>query len=171
MRDIDEIVDCAQYMIARYKEIFDTSIDEMKLYKLLYFTQRQSFAEFGRQAFIDDLEVRESGIISIEIKRNFSDGKSKKVSENNKHIISNVIYEYGRYDNWKLDEIIKNEISIQKAIRTLLVEQIGTAAISLDDIRKDAEKIRLYDYEWDMYYDEFDDMFYTAEEDVMTSDR
>lgn len=33
----------------------------------------------------------------------------------------------------------------------------GRVLISIDDIRKDAEKIRPYDSVWDMYYDEFDD--------------
>lgn len=28
----------------------------------------------------------------------------------------------------------------------------------LEDIRKDAEKVRPYDSVWDMYYDEFDEL-------------
>lgn len=35
--------------------------------------------------------------------------------------------------------------------------QNGNRKISLDDIRKDAEKVRPYDSTWDMYYDEFED--------------
>ena len=30
-------------------------------------------------------------------------------------------------------------------------------ALSLDDIREDAKKVRPYDHIFDMYYDEFDD--------------
>jgi len=30
--------------------------------------------------------------------------------------------------------------------------------LSLEDIRKDAEKVRPYDSVWDMFYDEFDEL-------------
>ena len=35
--------------------------------------------------------------------------------------------------------------------------QIGNKIISKDDIKKDSEKVRIYDYQYDMYLDEFDD--------------
>ena len=33
----------------------------------------------------------------------------------------------------------------------------GNKPLSIDDIRKDAEKVRPYDSMYDMYYDEFED--------------
>ena len=43
---MDSIVDIAKYLIDRYKMVSkeDNIIDEMKLHKLLYFAQRESFA-------------------------------------------------------------------------------------------------------------------------------
>lgn len=35
--------------------------------------------------------------------------------------------------------------------------QNGDRKLLLEDIRKDAEKVRSYDSVWDMYYDEFED--------------
>ena len=34
----------------------------------------------------------------------------------------------------------------------------GHRVLGLEDIKKDAEKVRPYDHVWDMYYDEFDDL-------------
>jgi hypothetical protein len=33
----------------------------------------------------------------------------------------------------------------------------GSVPLSIEDIRKDAEKVRPYDSVYDMYYDEFED--------------
>ena len=38
-----------------------------------------------------------------------------------------------------------------------LVGENGREPLSIDDIRKDAEKVRPYDSMYDMYYDEFED--------------
>lgn len=172
---MDRIVDCAQYLITRYKEISGVVIDEMRLHKLLYFTQRQSFAEFGEPAFKEDFEGWKFGPVSREVKRNFYEGEiiipTREISGNNEHLISSVIYEYGEYADWKLDELIKKESSFQNARKDLTPYQNGTVVMKLDDIKRDAEKIRLFDHEWGMYYDEFDDMFDIPEGDEPSDDR
>lgn len=37
-------------------------------------------------------------------------------------------------------------------------EEVGNVPLSLEDIQRDAEKVRPYDHMWDMYYDEFEDL-------------
>lgn len=49
------------------------------------------------------------------------------------------------------------ELSWKNARKGLSTEQNGTEKLSLEDIKKDSEKIRPYDPIWDMYYDEFED--------------
>ena len=34
----------------------------------------------------------------------------------------------------------------------------GNRKIKLEDIKEEAKKVRPYDYVWDMYYDEFEDV-------------
>lgn len=46
---------------------------------------------------------------------------------------------------------------MEKCTCGLKAEQNGSRILSLDDMRKDAEKVRPYDHVWDMYYDEFED--------------
>ena len=35
--------------------------------------------------------------------------------------------------------------------------EVGNRIISKEDIKKDAEKVRVYDHQYDIYLDEFDD--------------
>ena len=37
-------------------------------------------------------------------------------------------------------------------------KRLGNVPLSLEDIQRDAEKVRPYDHMWDMYYDEFEDL-------------
>ena len=41
---MDKIINVAQYVFQEYKRVTGEVIDEMKLHKLLYFAQRESFA-------------------------------------------------------------------------------------------------------------------------------
>ena len=53
---MERIINVAQYIFRAYKEMASTPIDEMKLHKLLYFTQRESFAITGTPMFEEPFE-------------------------------------------------------------------------------------------------------------------
>ena len=59
--------------------------------------------------------------------------------------------------SWKLSQITHAETSWLNARKGLDPFTNGNVPLKLDDIRKDAEKIRPYDPIWDMYIDEFED--------------
>ena len=63
---MERIIDVANYIINRYKEITHELVDEMKLHKLLYFTQRETFAILGKPAFDSDFEGWKYGPVSIQ---------------------------------------------------------------------------------------------------------
>lgn len=48
---MEKIVDVAQYVYKYYLKETDEKIDEMKLHKLLYFVQRESYALLGKPMF------------------------------------------------------------------------------------------------------------------------
>ena len=50
------------------------------------------------------------------------------------------------------------EISWRNSRKGLLEGANGNRPLALEDIRKDAEKVRRYDSAWDMFYDEFDEL-------------
>ena len=158
---MDKIVDVAAYIVKRYKEITNENLDEMKLHKLLYFTQRESLAILGQPAFEGDFEGWKYGPVSREVRNDFAEGEivveTLPILESIQYIVNNVIFEYGSLASWKLSEISHNEISWLNARKGLSKEKNGNVKLKLEDIREDAKKVRPYDHIWDMYYDEFED--------------
>lgn len=158
---MDKVIDVADYIIKRYHELTGECLDELKLHKLLYFTQRESFAVLGKPAFEGNLEGWKYGPVSREVRNNFLNGEivipTKPISDNIQYIASNVIMEYGSLASWKLSELSHRELSWNNSRKGLLPEENGNRIIALSDIQEDAKKVRPYDHVWDMYYDEFDD--------------
>ena len=74
------------------------------------------------------------------------------------YILKNILLEYGPIASWKLSQMSHKEQSWINARSGLGPEEVGNVPLSLEDIQRDAEKVRPYDHMWDMYYDEFEDL-------------
>lgn len=160
---MDRAVDIAQYIYLEYKKISGKVIDEMKLHKLLYFSQRESLALTSEPMFKEEFEGWKYGPVCKEVRCYYTeDGMCyddiKEISLENAYIVKNIILQYGGYESWKLSELSHKEISWRNSRKGILEGRNGNKKLKLDDIRKDAEKVRPYDSVWDMYYDEFEDI-------------
>ncbi len=160
---MEKILDIAQYIFDEYLKISGTKIDEMKLQKLLYFAQRESIAITGEPLFKETFEGWKYGPVSRMVRSAFTEDEgindeTHEPSLEAMYIVKNVIYTYGEYASWKLSKLSHKEISWQNARKGLQPEENGNQVLNLDDIRKDAEKVRPYDHVYDMYYDEFEDV-------------
>ena len=157
---MDRIIDVAAYTIKKYKEISAEQLDEMKLHRLLYFTQRESFAITGAPAFEGVFEGWKFGPVCREVRNAYCNGeilvKTNDISDTLKYIVNNIILEYGSLASWKLSELSHKDSSWQNARVGLSPDENGDVQIKLDDIKADACKVRPYDHVWDMYYDEFE---------------
>lgn len=156
-------LDVAQYIFTEYKMISGKIIDEMKLHKLLYLSQRESLAITNKPMFNDVFEGWKYGPVCREVRNCYTeDGIFEKnlcdISNEEKYIVKNIILQYGAYESWKLSELSHQEISWKNARKNIPNGENSNEILSLEDIRKDAEKVRPYDSIWDMYYDEFDDL-------------
>lgn len=158
---MDKIIDVASYVIKKYKELTGETLDEMKLHKLLYFTQREAFAIIGHQAFEGTFEGWKYGPVCCEVRANYYDGEivipTSKISDEIQYIANNVILEYGSLASWKLSQLSHRDSSWINARLGLASNENGTRELNIEDIKSDAMKIRPYDHVWDMYYDEFED--------------
>ena len=158
---MEKIVNVAQYIYVKYKETTGEEIDEMKLQKLLYFSQRECIAVTNEPMFPESFEGWKYGPVCRELRGSITpDGiidYDSDISDENKYIVNNVIAEYGALASWKLSELSHREKSWLNARVGLKEWENGRNKISLADIRADAEKVRPYDHVWDMYYDEFED--------------
>ena len=159
---MERIIDVAQFIFHEYKKLSGKSIDEMKLHKLLYLTQRESLAIINEPMFPEEFEGWQYGPVSCEVRNCYSeDGiiheDIREITNENAYIVKNVIMQYGTYESWKLSQLSHQEISWKNSRIGIPEGQRGNIKLKIEDIRKDAEKVRPYDSTWDMYYDEFED--------------
>lgn len=159
---MEKIINVAAYVAKKYKEISGESLDEMKIHKLLYFMQRESFAVTGQKAFDGDFEGWKYGPVCRDVRINYFNGDiiiaTQDISDNLKYLANNVILEYGPLASWKLSELSHKESSWINSRIGLAPEENGNKKLSVSDIKNDAKKVRPYDHVWDMYYDEFDEV-------------
>ena len=159
---MERILDVAQFICSEYKRISGDKIDEMKLHKLLYFAQRESFAITGQPLFSEEMKGWKYGPVSVDVRFHYNEGEieadTKEIDDESAYILRYVILEYGSIASWKLSDITHQEQSWQNAREGLGPAENGDKPLKLEDIIEDAKKVRPYDHVWDMYYDEFDDL-------------
>ncbi len=158
---MEKVLNVAQFIIDEYTRVTDTQIDEMKLHKLLYFAQRENIAITGKPLFTETFEGWQYGPVCVKVRNQFCKGALKcttePVSDATAYILRNVIFSYGELPSGKLSQMSHEELSWQNSRAGLAPEEHGGRELQMDDIIKDAEKVRPYDHVWDMYYDEFAD--------------
>lgn len=162
---MEKILNVAQYIYDELKNTLkytDEEIDEMKIHKLLYFAQRQSYAIINKPLFKEELEAWKYGPVNRTVRASFIKGTgfydpTEEISPEAMYIVKNVILEYGKLNSWELSEITHKEQSWLNGRIGLLENENGSRIIKKQDIKKDSEKIRPYDHLYDMYLDEFED--------------
>ena len=158
---MEKIINVAQYIFNEYKRVTEEIIDEIKLQKLLYFSQRETFAILNQPLFNEVFEGWKYGPVSREVRTVFTEdginAQTEDIKSESKYIINNIIQEYGALASWKLSALTHKETSWLNSRKGLKKEENGNVKIKMEDIREDAKKVRPYDYMWDMYYDEFED--------------
>lgn len=68
MEDVQQI---ASYISQRYEKEYGRQIDEMKLHKLLYLTQREAIIETGEPLFEDQFEAWKYGPVLYSVHKAF----------------------------------------------------------------------------------------------------
>lgn len=160
---MERAIDVAQYIFDRYTLLSgERELNEMKLHKLLYLSQRESYAITGEPLFSGDFYGWKYGPVCKEVRYAYSrhgmmDDTIRPISCEAAYIVNNIVAQYGGYESWKLSELSHRESSWLNARKGIAPGQNGDRRISPDDIKRDATKVRPYDSVYDMYYDEFDD--------------
>lgn len=142
------VIKVASYICNRYKGEFEESISEMKLHKLLYFTQRESIVQTGEPMFEEAFLAWRYGPVMVEIRGLFAsqrlnDMPDEQFINNNKNIFDFVFAHYAPKDAWSLSRLSHGEYSWINARKDLLPEQNGNVPLDIQDIRKDADRVRL----------------------------
>lgn len=153
----------ASMLLVRYEKLTNTKFEggELKLQKLMYFLQKYSYAITGKFILIEDFEAWIHGPVLPSLRGFLKEEKEKittEFSENEIYTIDNVIYTFGGYEDWYLRNLSHLESSWINARKGLKENQKGNCIIKKGDIIKDTENLRIYDYVYDMYLDEFENL-------------
>lgn len=154
---MERIIDVAEYIIKKYRDMAGLSIDEMKLHKLLYFVQRESLALTNEPMFAEPFEGWKYGPVSPIVRSQFTpdgihDDHLDELSLEDRRIVNNVLAEFADVETWRLSQLSYQETSWLNSRKGLVQNAAGTRQLSIEDIREDAKEVRPYDSLWDMYY-------------------
>lgn len=133
----------AKYLIQRYLQESDGAMDEMKLHKLLYFTQRESFVLLGKPMFLDKFEAWKYGPVMPNLRKvNLDDLAHSHSSVASEYIpvLEDTLQRYAKMDSWTLSNISHGESCWQKAKD----KETGSFPVEIEtsDIEYDAKVIR-----------------------------
>ncbi|MBQ0007663.1 MAG: DUF4065 domain-containing protein [bacterium] len=142
------VVKVASYIANRYMKDFGERISEMKLHKLLYFTQRESLIRKDEPMFEEQFLAWRYGPVMVQIRNAYAndtlnDMPSDEFVEQYKEVFDFVFQNYARKGAWSLSYLSHAEFSWKNARKNLLPEQNGNEPLKIEDIRKDAERISM----------------------------
>lgn len=145
---MESVIKVASYIAVRYLNDFGDRIDEMKLHKLLYFTQRESLIRKGEPMFAEQFLAWRYGPVMVQIRNAYAcdmlhDLPSEEFLEENKDVFDYIFTNYAPKNAWSLSYLSHAEISWKNARRELLPEQNGNEPLKIEDIRKDADRISM----------------------------
>lgn len=139
-------VEIAGVFSFRFRQKYETDIDEMKLHKMLYLAQRESLIRFGRPLFPETIHAWKYGPVVLEVRRTYhadlipQQVLSGSASRCELDVIDYIFNTYSNKNSWSLSRLTHAEYSWQHA-RKAAVGAYGDCVMSIDDIAKDAQRV------------------------------
>lgn len=140
---MENVIKVASYIAERYQSTFGEVISEMKLHKLLYFTQRECLIQKGAPMFNEQFIAWRYGPVMVEIRPLYAHGSlnepiSEVVQREYSDVFDFVFKQYAPKDAWSLSRLSHEESSWKSARYGLNEDENGTAPLELENIRRDA---------------------------------
>lgn len=135
----------AKALYNMYYERTGTHMDEMKMHKLMYFSQRESLMYNGSPLFDGTFYGWKYGPVLKEVRTEFHfpnpfSAVSDTVTKETRGLLKNVLGRYGSLSSWKLSNLSHEEFSWKKARQGLDASNDGNVELSLDAMKVDATK-------------------------------
>lgn len=145
---MEDVVKIASYIAHRYQQEYGNRIDEMKLHKLLYFTQREALIQTGAPLFEASFYGWMYGPVLKEIRDLYrtnmlEDLPSEAVVRQYQSVFDKIFSQYAVKDSLSLSRLSHGELSWQNSRKGLSATERGNGKMKLEDIRKDADRIKL----------------------------
>jgi len=146
-----DVLKIASYIAERYKRDFKERIDEMKLHKLLYFTQREALIQTDAPMFDASFYGWKYGPVLLQIREGYRNDTlhtqpSEETIKKYQEVFDKIFEHYAVKDSWSLSRLSHGELSWKNARIGLLPSENGNVKMKIEDIRKDAERIKMRRY-------------------------
>lgn len=139
---MEKLMDVASYVYNRYFEEYGKKIDEIKMHKLLYFAQRESFAISNEPLFYECFYGWKYGPILKEIRNAYKNDSFYKTDVNLSKrlatIMDKIFKNYSNKESLSLSRITHGEISWIKSRIGVSKYADSDNRINNEDIREDA---------------------------------
>lgn len=144
---MEDLINVASYICNRYRTECGTEIDEMKLHKLMYFSQRESFVQNREPLFNAVFYGWKYGPVLKEIREVYRENAFHAaipcdVVERISSIMNKVFEEYAAKDSWSLSRLTHGEIAWKNSRIGIPDGANSDNPMKSDDIMKDADRIR-----------------------------
>ena len=144
---MEDLMNVASYIYNRYESENGIKIDEMKLHKLMYFSQRESLIQDNEPLFDAVFYGWKFGPILKEIRIAYKENSfykeiSEEVVARIIHVMNKVFEEYSEKDSWSLSRLTHGELAWKNSRVGISEGANSDNPMSLEDIREDAKRIR-----------------------------
>lgn len=142
---MENTMSVAKALYDMYYEQNGVLMDEMKMHKLMYFSQRESLMYNNEPLFDATFYGWKYGPVLVEVRSEFRLAKPFSnvegcVSEKKLELLKSVFNRYGSLTSWKLSSLSHEEFSWKKSRVGLEASEDGNVELSLDAMKVDAMK-------------------------------
>lgn len=141
---MEKVTVIASYLLSRYKQKFGEKMDEIKLQKLLYFTQREAIIRTGKPMFDADFRAWKYGPVIIDIHERYkADDLHEEISADSlakwKDCLDYIFMEFASKKSMSLVSLAHGERSWIRARFGISKYEKSDVPMQMSDIYEDAE--------------------------------
>ena len=138
------VLKVASYLTERYKKAYGQTMDEMRLHKLLYFTQKECVIQLGEPMFAEEIRAWKYGPVVPCVRMAYkADNLHEQLTDDEKvkyePVFDAVFYIYGKRSSWTLVTLSHSEKSWERARVGYGEYESSDVPMMIEDIFEDAQ--------------------------------
>ena len=135
----------AKYLNELNVQAHGENMDQMKMHKLMYFSQRESLMKLNNPLFDELFEAWKYGPVLVSVRNEYLikhmfSGNYTPLNDTEKKLVNYVFKRYDKYTLWSLSTLCYIEYSWQKAREGLNYNESGNKYMDLSAMRIDGSK-------------------------------
>ena len=140
-----ETLAVAKFLNNVFKSEYGTDMDEMRMHKLMYFSQRESLMYNKSPLFDAEFHGWKYGPVLSEVRAEYKspvlfEGMAQELTEKEESLVKSVYDRYKSLSTWKLSSLSHGELSWKNSREGLAADEKGDVTLKLSDMRLDAAR-------------------------------